>query len=53
MTSKIQIPAPTTEGVRTEPKMLIQRFLLEQFDKLSNQEALGLNSRIKRTFTRP
>ena len=30
-----------------------QIFLLEQFNKLSLQENLGLNSRIKRTFVRP
>lgn len=53
MTSKVQIPAPISEGARGEPQKLIRHFILEQFSKLANQEALGLNSRVKRTFVRP
>ena len=41
------------EGVAKEPKELLQNFILEQFDKLSLQGNLGLNSKVKRTFARP
>ena len=53
MTSKIHIPDPGNQGATSEPKDLIQRFIIEQSDKLSDQEAIRLNSRIKRTFSRP
>ncbi len=53
MNAKSQIPGPVEERVVSDPKDLVQSFLLEQFGKLSLQENLGLNSKVKRTFVRP
>lgn len=53
MTTKSELTEVKSEGLASEPKSLVQSFLEKQFDKLSLQEDWGLNSRIKRTFSRP
>ena len=53
MTTKNELTEIKSEVSVSEPKNLIQSFLEEQFDKLSLQNNWGLNSRIKRTFSRP
>ncbi len=53
MTTDNQFLDPLRLGEENEPKRLIKSFVEEQFNKLSLQGNLGLNSKIKRTFTRP
>lgn len=53
MTTNKELSETKSEVSGSEPKNLIQSFLEEQFDKLSLQNDWGLNSRVKRTFSRP
>ena len=53
MINKNELTEATSEESVSEPKNLVQTYLAEQFDKLTAQENWGLNSRIKRTFSRP
>lgn len=53
MTTKNELTDTKSEVSVSEPKNLIQSFLEEQFDKLTLQNNWGLNSRVKRTFSRP
>ncbi len=42
-----------SDPVVNESKNIIESFIVEQFSKLALNENMGLNSRIKRTFSRP
>ena len=53
MTTNNELNEAKSEGLASEPKSLVQSFLEQQFDKLTLQDDSGLNSRIKRTFSRP
>ena len=53
MTTNNELSETKSEVSGGEPKNLIQSFLVEQFDKLAMQNNWGLNSRVKRTFSRP
>ncbi len=53
MTAENQLLDSIRKREEKDPKNLVQSFIVEQFNKLSRQENLGLNSRVKRTFTRP
>jgi hypothetical protein len=53
MTVQNQALNPISNGDDKGAKNVIQSFIVEQFSKLSLHNNLGLNSRIKRTFTRP
>jgi hypothetical protein len=53
MINKNELIESKSEDSVNEPKNLIQNYLVEQFDKLTAQDNWGLNSRVKRTFSRP
>ncbi len=42
--------AQSQKKIYSEP---VQSFIIEQFNKLSLERTLGLNSKVKRTFARP
>jgi hypothetical protein len=53
MINKNELTESKSEESVSEPTNLIQTYLVEQFDKLTSKNNWGLNSRVKRTFSRP
>ena len=53
MNSKEEVTTSKNKFQVPKSPNLVESFLNEQFKKLMTPDAWGLNSRIKRTFTRP
>ncbi len=53
MSNKGQFSKSLSGEAEKDPRKVVKNFIVEQFDKMSLQQNLGLNSKIKRTFARP